>query len=153
MAEKTILWVEDGCAAKPILWVEDENDQFTIYKNYYGKYKLNIIQAIDYIDAMDKFEHIKIDLCIVDLIIPSGKKYYDQKSFFKDKNKYYGIELIEQIRNKNKKIPIIVVSVVNEDQIISKILQIDPNIKIFWKYAPDSEMEIGKEINLYLKRD
>lgn len=134
---------------KSILWVEDDRDQFIIL-SYSLKNDYEIKIAKDYNNALDKINKEHFDLFIIDIIIPSGQKHMSINDIINIREKYYGLELINKIREKDKKTPIIVVSVVSDKDLKEKIMKIDDKIPFLWKYLTDSN-EIKSEADKILK--
>jgi CheY-like chemotaxis protein len=128
---------------KTILWVEDEKDQYEAF-SYYLEKEYKIDRALDYEDALLKLNKTNYDLIIVDIIIPSGKKISTLEELKKVRNIFFGVELIQRIREMNKLNKILVVTVVKEGAIQARINAIDPNIQIINKYesGPENIMDI-----------
>ena len=99
---------------------------------------------MDYEDALLKLNKTNYDLIIVDIIIPSGKKISTLEELKKVRNIFFGVELIQRIREMNKLNKILVVTVVKEGAIQARINAIDPNIQIINKYesGPENIMDI-----------
>ena len=59
---------------KSILWVEDERDQYEAL-SYPLREKYSLTNALNYVDAIQKINSSNFDLYIIDVILPSGKKF------------------------------------------------------------------------------
>ncbi|MFW6149467.1 MAG: hypothetical protein ACOC6D_06385 [Atribacterota bacterium] len=137
---------------KSILWLEDERDQFRAFsRGLINEYELT--RARDYQEALDIFLNgkNKYDMIIVDIIIPSGHKFVSVDEIAKISTEYFGVKFIKEVRQINKEVPILVVSVVNEDDIIDNIKEIDNDIDLIWKYDTDSN-QVKETVNNILEK-
>ncbi|GBD96385.1 transcriptional regulator PhoB [bacterium BMS3Abin06] len=134
---------------KTILWVEDEKDQYEAFA-YYLEKNYAIDRAIDYEDAVSKFNANKYDLIIVDIIIPSGREAASIEELKRIKDIYFGVELIKKIRAMDQETKILVVTVVKEHFVQLKIHAIDPDIQIINKYdsGPETVRDAVSHLNL-----
>jgi len=120
---------------KSILWVEDEDRHYYLFSHELKDIYL-LTYARDYKAAKEKFQE-KYDLIVIDIILPSGIAHKSEADIDDSLNIYYGLELIKEIREIDKIIPIIVLTVVNEVNVWEKIRNIDKNIIVKWKYETD----------------
>jgi CheY-like chemotaxis protein len=127
---------------KTILWVEDEKDQFRAFSNSISK-KYEIVRAVDYLSARSEIDKNAYDLYIIDIILPSGIIMNSREQIDRElpqiSDTYYGIELIKYIREKKITTPILVVTVVAEQEKINCITSIDPDIKYILKYGATTD--------------
>lgn len=98
-----------------ILWVEDEADKIYGLVKPLEKDGHNITVAKDREDAFRKIKSDKIDLIILDLIIPSGTT-----PIRKELEPYEGIILLKNLKENNINIPIIILTVVNDEDVLNE---------------------------------
>lgn len=98
-----------------ILWIEDEADKIGGLVRPLIKDGHNIIVALNKEDALKKINNHQIDLIILDIIIPDGDVLK------KDIESYVGIKLLEIFRKNNANVPIIVLTVVNDENTLNEI--------------------------------
>lgn len=101
-----------------ILWIEDETNKIGGLVRPLQQDGHDIFIAEDEEDALNKIKTIsKIDLIILDLIIPEGGKHWK-----KDIEEYVGLNLLRQLIDIEKiNIPIIVLSVVDDEEALEKV--------------------------------
>jgi CheY-like chemotaxis protein len=93
-----------------ILFVEDEPDLLLIIEKMMKKLDVNYLTAIDGLDGLNKFkENNDIDLIATDI----------------NMDNLNGIELIDEIRTIDKKIPIIIMSAHSEDKYYEKAQELN----------------------------
>ena len=90
-----------------ILYVEDNNITREYTSNLLENLATNVITAVDGEDALHKFKEYHIDLIVTDLNMP----------------KTDGMSLIKQIREEDKKIPIIILSGFNNIETLHKSIE------------------------------
>lgn len=99
---------------KRVLWVED--DIYTLFEPMMHEFvgsNIEILTATNYVEAMHLIKNNNVDLIILDLIIPYG----DKRRI--DIDKFVGIELLREIRNMGMQIPVLVFSVVRDQEIVN----------------------------------
>lgn len=115
-----------------ILIIEDEKGISKIIKSYLEKEGYNVFQAFDGKEGLNFFENEKIDLILLDLMIPEIS----------------GEELIKEIRNKSNVPVIMVTAKVNEEDIINGLkLGADD-----YMTKPFSPKELVQRIKTVLRR-
>lgn len=115
-----------------ILIIEDEQGISKIIKSYLEKEGYNVFQAFDGKEGLDFFENEKIDLILLDLMIP----------------KISGEDLIKEIRNKSNVPVIMVTAKVSEENIINGLkLGADDYVT-----KPFSPKELMQRIKTVLRR-
>ncbi|CAG1022329.1 hypothetical protein DOJK_01603 [Patescibacteria group bacterium] len=102
-----------------ILWIEDESDKIGGLVRPLKKDGNTIIVAKDKIEALTILtSNQKIDLIILDIIIPQGVS----EPFAE----YVGCDVLRNIREElNLTTPVIVLTVVDDDEILSSILKLN----------------------------
>ena len=115
-----------------ILIIEDEKGISKIIKSYLEKEGYNVFQAFDGKEGLNFFENEKIDLILLDLMIPEIS----------------GEELIKEIRNKSNVPVIMVTAKVSEEDIINGLkLGADDYVT-----KPFSPKELVQRIKTVLRR-
>jgi DNA-binding response OmpR family regulator len=101
---------------KQILWVEDDfyRLESMIYPFRNSEYKFII--AFTAKEAIELIKEQSFNLIILDILIPSGEKNNQKNYVF-----YQGQQLLKEIRELRKSIPIIVFSVVGDPNLIEEI--------------------------------
>ncbi len=94
-----------------LLCVEDNKTTQLLYQSIFEDLVANIILAENGEDGYEKFQNQKIDLIIVDYDMPILN----------------GIDMIKKIRDINKEIPIILVSAIQDIDVIVQALQLNVN--------------------------
>jgi CheY-like chemotaxis protein len=115
-----------------ILWVEDDNEHFELY-SYYLKKDYDINHSSTYEEAVEKINTNEYDLIIVDILLPSGQHLNDVEIIMNVQKVFFGIELLTKQLSKYKG-KIIILTIVNEQEILSSIRAFDNNIPIITKY-------------------
>jgi len=115
-----------------ILWVEDDNEHFELY-SYYLKKDYDINHSSTYEEAVEKINTNEYDLIIVDILLPSGQHLNDVEIIMNVQKVFFGIELLTKQLSKYKG-KIIILTIVNEQPILSSIRAFDKNIPIITKY-------------------
>lgn len=128
-----------------LLYVEDDLLTRNITSDIFQEFFETIVTAVDGEDGLKKYHaHGDFDLIITDLNMP----------------KYHGLEMIREIREHNKEIPIIVISAHNEteyfvktihfnvDGYLIKPIEIEPFLSVLQKIGSKFEMI---RTNLYSK--
>lgn len=121
-----------------ILWVEDELDQFESF-SFAVREKNDVEVVNNFKDAKERIIDNEYDLYIVDIIIPIGEMDLTLDEIISSRKKYFGLEFIETLKNKNVEASIMVLTIVRDDKTLKKIKELDPNIDIFSKYEIDAE--------------
>jgi DNA-binding NarL/FixJ family response regulator len=109
-------------------------------------------RAVDYSDALTKIAEKQYDMYVVDIILPSGEqaitKEQVKEKLLRVEDIFYGIELIRHIRSIGLNQPILVVTVVTEQDKIARIKEIDQSIGFVLKYyaTPDDVKEAVDEL-------
>lgn len=98
-----------------ILWVEDEADKIYELVRPLKNDRHNITVAKDREEAFNKIKFDKIDLIIFDIIIPSGVT-----PIKKDLEPYEGITLLKNLKENNINIPIIILTIVNDEDVLNE---------------------------------
>lgn len=100
-----------------ILWVEDESKRISGLIRPLTKYGHNVKIAEDKKSAIGAACEELFDLIILDIIIPSGSNQQGAEI-----NPYEGVNVLEDIKeSKNANTPIVVLSVVNDSNILRKL--------------------------------
>ena len=104
-----------------ILWVEDDIDKIRGLLFYTEKLGANITEARTYSEAVNILNSsAAFDIAIVDLIIPVG-------AVTDNFEPYPGIDVCRAIRKKYKDLPIIVMSVVRDSEVLEQLSTIGIN--------------------------
>lgn len=101
-----------------ILWVEDDAQKLKGLVKPLEKDGHKIIFAEDKKEALELIENDDFNLIIVDLIIPTGEQGNTGNDHF------VGVDLINDLKQKNIVSPIIVLSVVRDYEIIKELERI-----------------------------
>ncbi len=123
-----------------ILWVEDEADKIYALVKPLEKDGHNITVTKDREDAFRKIKSDKIDLIIFDIIIPSGIT-----PIRKELEPYEGIILLKNLKENNINIPIIILTVVNDEDVLNEARNFGAK-KILIK-GPLLPSELKKEVD------
>jgi CheY-like chemotaxis protein len=104
-----------------ILWIEDEANKIGGLVKPIIKDGHTIIVAKDRVEAIEKLnKQVKIDLVLLDLIIPSG-----QDQLIDQIDDYEGVNVLTDIKDKlGPNIPIIVLTVVDDADLFIKLEQL-----------------------------
>lgn len=115
-----------------ILIVEDEKDTNEIIKNFLIADGHKVIQAFDGKSALNEYNDF-VELIILDIMLP-------------DIN---GIQVVEQIRKKNKDVIIIILSAIKDE--VTQLISFDKNVDEYVE-KPFSPSVLVKRVDLLLKR-
>jgi len=103
---------------RKILWVEDDANVLMGLVRPLEKDGHKIIIAEDEIDALELINENNFDLILVDIIIPTGKKDdYGHTEFV-------GFDLLKKIKELEIEVPIIVLSVIRDPNMIKEMYEI-----------------------------
>ena len=130
-----------------ILWVEDDDEHFEVY-SYYLKKDYDIKHVSTYKEAVEEINTNEYDLIIIDILLPSGQHLNDIEMITNVQKVFFGIELLTKQLSKYKG-KIIILTIVNEQQILSDIRAFNNNIPIITKYDT-SPKEVNSIIRIFL---
>lgn len=130
-----------------ILWVEDDDEHFEVY-SYYLKKDYDIKHVSTYKEAVEEINTNEYDLIIIDILLPSGQHLNDIEMITNVQKVFFGIELLTKQLSKYKG-KIIILTIVNEQQILSDIRAFNNNIPIITKYDT-SPKEVNSIIRNFL---
>lgn len=117
-----------------ILVVEDEPKLRKIIKDFLTKENFNVLEASDGLEALDKFFLEKPNLIILDLMLP----------------KLNGFEILKEIRNQNKNLPVIMLTARNSEEDILKGYELKINEYIV---KPISMKVLVAKVKSFLRDD
>lgn len=100
-----------------ILWIEDESVKIYGLVRPLEKDGHQITTAIDKRDALEKLKEATYDLIILDIIIPEGEEINTLQRI----EPYVGIQVLEYIKETQQKVPVIVLTIVNDEEPLSYI--------------------------------
>lgn len=117
-----------------ILVVEDEPKLRKIIKDFLTKENFNVLEASNGLEALDKFFLEKPNLIILDLMLP----------------KLNGFEILKEIRNQNKNLPVIMLTARNSEEDILKGYELKINEYIV---KPISMKVLVAKVKSFLRDD
>jgi len=107
-----------------VLYIDDEADSEKMLSKFdvLRFFDINVISEKDLTHLLGKLDIILngIDLIVVDMIMPTKDEYNLDDT---NGGKHTGIAVIKDIRKVNKKIPIIIVSILHRNSFDEKLLQ------------------------------
>lgn len=129
---------------KKILWVEDDADRLGgLIMPLNNEYEFTL--AFDAQEAMNYLNKYTYDLILLDLILPQGNDEFDEPITF------VGVKILENIsQNLARNVPIIVLSVVRDEDVISKIMKF--NVEAILPKGRLRPSELKKEIENVLDK-
>ena len=105
--------------SKKILWIEDDASKLMGLVRPLKKDGHKIIIATDEKEALELIEKSNFDLILVDILIPTGRKYDEGNEHF------VGMRLLKKLLvEMNIQTPIIVLSVVSDKEMIENMTSI-----------------------------
>ena len=105
-----------------IIWVEDEAIKLSGLIRPLKIRHHEIDTAIDMSTAIKMIDKNKYDLILLDIIIPDGKT-----AKIEDIDPYEGLNVLQHIHQHHNKTPVIILSVVNDNNVIRKIKKMGYN--------------------------
>lgn len=108
-----------------IILVDDSQFQRKMMKGYLEELNLEILEASNGLEGLELFNSVKPDLMILDLLMP----------------KKNGLEVLEEIKNYDKKTPIIIVSADIQETTKAKIEEL--GAYEFINKPPKKELLVG----------